>query len=379
VPSTDDPSAQKRYRTDTPPPVVGTNPPPPGPPLPFVGPITGDKGNTPGLRGTDRFRYVMSSAPPGMTGEGTSDRDEWILSIPDDPTDPEFSKMLADAKVGAAARNRERSYERTHGGKHMPSLADPNVKGPTVLGVGALTAKGRVELQNPKPGPDPGSQPTLNGPPPTGPNQKQKNAKLDEQEAKRHRFLYDGRPVIQGVPATAESILGQAEENPGGAPSPFLEQFARDQEINLNPDYTRAAVKTGDYVYVGERDDPGGGKGYTRAVYVYAKDAQAQIAKMPPDQIKKYQAKMGLPQTGLVDPELQQAWDYAVEVGRGYARAGMKVELKFIFETLLGSGSLSKGGGGGGGRFAGETPEDMAGVDYYQAMMQVLGDISGVK
>ena len=38
----------------------------------------------------------------------------------------------------------------------------------------------------------------------------------------------------------------------------------------------------------------------------------------------------------------------------------------------------AKGGGGGGSGLVGETGAEMVAIDYYRAMMQVLGDISGV-
>jgi hypothetical protein len=87
-----------------------------------------------------------------------------------------------------------------------------------------------------------------------------------------------------------------------------------------------------------------------------------------------YQAQLGLPQTGYVDPDMANLWDQAVETGRRYAMAGKQVELRFLFDQLV-AATAAQGGLGGGGGGGGSAPSRES---YYFWMMETLGDISGV-
>jgi hypothetical protein len=209
---------------------------------------------------------------------------------------------------------------------------------------------------------------------------------MREGEKNLHKF-YEGEPIIKGAPVTVGQIFAEEEETggveyfpgPGEAPgSPFLRQFAKLQGIDISRVGKEALTRTGDYVYAGtERDE----YGFERPVYIFFADAKASMARWGPDRIKGFQRQLGLPQTGMAEGDLKKLWDYAVEVAQEYAKAGMKVDVQFIFDTVFKQAvaqyqaSLRGGGGGGGG--AGTEP--LSEIDYYFAMMPVLGDISGVE
>jgi len=293
-----------------------------------------------GPRGKEKLSKLMQEAP---ATPGTPEFDDWLLSLQGDPTDPEFMEALSAAKALAQVRIKDRSGQ--------------------TFTVGQKRTKASAEAE-------------AQGKPSTYANDR--NAKrMDEFDVKQYRELTAGRPIVKGAPVGASQPLNQAND-PSGKRDPFLDQFANNEELQLDQDDRKIAVKSGDYVYVGQEEDPNGGKGFKRDVYVFADDAAASLARIPPDQIKQYQAKMGNPQTGMLDPQLIQAWNTAVKIGQSYARAGMKVDLRFIFDTLVNTKMTGAGGGGGGGgRFNGMSPSDIA-ANYYTAMMQVLGDISGV-
>jgi hypothetical protein len=77
-------------------------------------------------------------------------------------------------------------------------------------------------------------------------------------------------------------------------------------------------------------------------------------------------------------------WEWAVEVASISAANGQKLSPKDVFFAQL-SATMTKlkasgtgGGGGSSGQWAQPTGGDLAATDYYQAMMQVLGDTSGI-
>lgn len=336
--------------------ITSANPNPPG--VPFMGPVdkTGVTASL-GMKGKQRWDWVSTQAPSGMQPLG-HDWDSWVQSLPEDPLDIEYSQLLRNAKQNAASRERLRSQQ---GDKPIEQLTGPmGATQPRITGKsgqGVITGKAAPVL---------GSLP---GAP--------KN-KPDPQEELQHRLENKGIPLVQGLPVTENDVLGDPK-NPGAAPDPHVQQWIEGKNLQLDNQSAQIAARSGKWVYTGEVADPAGGRNFKRSMYVYLDDAEAQIASYSAGEIKSFQKRLGQPETGVLTSELQQDWHKAVLAGSAYAQAGQKVELKFIFEMLIRSKEMAKAaGGGGGGRFGNESGADMVGADYYQAMMQVLGDISGV-
>lgn len=323
-----------------------------------------DPNVTPGMIGKARFDKLMESAP---MGDGYIN---WVLAQPEDPTDIEFTRMLRAAKE--AARQQQEG---------ITNPADQSLMWARAGKGGTKDEKDRRDAAPPSEGRPIGENVGLT----VGDNRQNQRAEgeIRNKSDKSMERYYGTVPIIRGVPASTEQILSEeADDQPN---SPWLQQFAKSQAIQLKrqtgssgeplPGAPEELAKNGDYVYVGTEKDK---YGYERPVYVYAIDAKASMAKMPPDKIRAYQKALKLPVTGIAEGPLKQLWDNAVAYAQEYARAGQKVELQFIFDTLVQSAIKqvnARGGGGGGGAGAPDLNED----DYYFAMMQVLGDISGVK
>lgn len=302
--------------------------------------------------GRARFDTLMANAP-GMFEKDSYEYNKWVLSLQEDLNDIEFTRLLRQAKERAQLVERQRTAS----------------QGEMRYGLKKVKA-GEPAAPTP-PTPDGGVTGTLPG---TGPSSKSRFEKFEEGQ---HRDATRNTPIIQGIPTSSERVLGDPD-NPGGEPDAFLQAYVNGTGLPVTDKQAQVAARSGQWVYGGQVDDPSGGKGYKRDLYVYVEDASAQLSSMPTDKIKAYQTKMGNTATGVVDPALQKLWDTAVATAANYARAGKKVTVQFIFDTLVAAQAAS-GGGGGGGRFAGETPNEMASIDYYRAMMEILGDISGVK
>jgi hypothetical protein len=284
-----------------------------------------------GLTGKARFDFVMSRALPDEDSQ-----DKFVLTLVEDPNDVEYTRLLRQAK--AEARHRQELAMRPQGD----------------------------------------SQPVVG-------SQAQAKRAAKEIDAKADRPLhgyYEKEPVIKGMPVSAEGIFAEAAEAEAAAAgkkveqsSPWLAQFAKSKAIQISRPYAEALAKTHDYVFAGTTKDR---FGFVRPTWMFKDDAKASITAMPQAKIKAYQKKLDLPQSGLVDPDLQNLWDYAVAMAQNYNLAGQRVDLEYIFETLVNAqaaANAAKGRGGGGGAGA----EPLTDVDYYFAMMQVLGDISGVE
>lgn len=316
-----------------------------------------------GMTGKQRWDWVATQAPSGMVPQG-HDWDSWLQSLPEDPNDLEYTRLLRQAKANAASRERLRA-EQGSVSADLPQISSGD------KGDGKVTPMiTGIPGRGPKPPPEPAGGPGSPG-----------TKKLDLEEQAQHRRESAGAPIIQGLPVSVGDVGLKDPENPGAAPDPYVEQWVKDKNLELDKQSAQVAARSGMWVYTGETADPSGGKFYTRSMYVYVDDAEAQIAQFSTAEIKKYQKALGQPETGVLTPALQGKWHDAVQAGQMYARNGKKVELKFIFEQLIASDAMAKagrGGGGGGGAFGNESGADMVGADYYQAMMQVLGDISGV-
>jgi hypothetical protein len=291
----------------------------------FGGGNTGITGKL--ILGQDRLNAYLSKNP---YQEGTFEYDRYIANAPAFPDDAAYTAAIEPLRKAAKDRIASGAYK---------------------------DANGNVRQLNPASGFKAGEQ----------------NA-----EEANYRQVTDETPLIKGVPqgeGGAGAIFSQIVENPSGtgagqtkrgdyllrgAPdenpaAQWLSQFTNDEELSLGTtyasqqEYAQALARSGDYVYIGKVEDTEGGAGYTRPMYVEYNNASASVTNLTEDEIRAYQAQLGLPQTGYVDPDMANLWDQAVETGRRYAMAGKQVELRFLFDQLVAATAAQGGLGGGGG------------------------------
>jgi hypothetical protein len=350
-----------------PPPTPPVTPTQGGPPVPrpgepgFMGPLppgVGPPVTLFGPRGRARFEDEANRQKAQntfTTGFWGKEFNEWVLSLREDPNDPEYNQVLqwAKRKAEAALKARNPVQDRTRYGSKP-------------LDVFRLTEDEQV--------PEPGGKvfgriPGRGGTP--GPTQE-----IDDSEKRRERELRGDiraaeQPVFKGRKITDDEIY---EQHAVGQDA-YLNQFLANEGITLSGETKSTALKSGQYVYMGKEVDP-----TTHAehdVYMYGQDAEFALVDLGSTQIAAYQKALGLQETGKSDPDLQKLWNYAVDQARGYAARGQKVTVKELMDLYVASAAAEAAkrasGGGGGGR---SIPlEDF---DYYRVMQQILGDISGV-
>lgn len=302
--------------------------PPPGP-APFIPPpdlnLTVPGPLAPGLLvpvGKARWDELLTKQGFQMPSMGSEKYDEWVLSLAEDPGDAEYTAIVREQKAQAQRRKEQREAEKAE-------------------------------------------QVTKTATNATGFKRAEANAEFDT----RPRFL--GGDVQDPNDSTKPQSAAEAE----------LKEFTKNNKgIPLDNGMYADRMKTsGQYVYSGTEASRTGDR--SREVYQSADQAKTEIFDIPEAKIKAYQKMLGLPETGKVDKTLQSVWNDAVEMAQGYATQGHKITVQELFDIQMrayASQRASRGGGGGGGGGLEQDPEDMAATDYYMAMMQILGDISGV-
>lgn len=348
---------------------------------PFMGPV--DKTGTTsslGLLGKTRFDYVMGQAGRGapLTANGP-DYDTWVLSLPEDPNDIAYTQLLRQAKQAALARQRVRAQV-SAGEKQWKITGKPATPEEVKAAQQQAQQAGQAGQPSTPWASWTGAPPPVD-PPVSGLNKSQTEKQKRADEA-AYKQAQSGKAMVFGMPidATAPGVGIGGPAAPGTPKDPYVERWLQGEELNTDARNTQFVTSSGQWVYTGEQQDPNGPAGFTRPSYTYYEDAESMITGLPVGQIKAYQHKLGLPETGVVGVDLQGLWHDAVVQAQKYAMQGQKVTLQFIFDSVVADAIAKRGavGGGGGSQWADETPEDLAGADYYMAMMQVLGDISGV-
>jgi hypothetical protein len=421
--------------TTTPPPNTNPNPPPsvplppadpndlfPPPPSSPLAPT--DKPGDPtkpvdpfaiqGMTMTGAARLRMMLA--GFGGDRSSEAyDRFILGIGDVPDDIEYSAALAGEKQAASHRISVRERTKAGNFSDLPeTISNPNqdellltiqdmkseVEGDEKVvadfnkALHAAQSKARKRLEDIKDGKP--ADPT--GPKgPKGPGEK--DAPLDPflQRIEDEKKKLANDPQITGGPVDPSEIVGVDEDGNLQSTKKFVNEYLQNKDIPLTPDQEKAWLKSGSYVYMGKRvvDTPYGP--VERPVYKYLDTAADEIStwemtKEGKARLKHYQHLLGQVENGFLDPQTRELWEKAITETARKNKAGnmITVEAQFdmwantIYAANHRSGGGGRGGGGGGGGggssapFSGElSPEDQA-AQYYFAMMQILGDISGV-
>lgn len=349
---------------DTLPGVGGAPPPPPGvvpPGNPFAPPTL-----PPGLRGKAKWDAIQQSKP-GLFSGPMAYR-EWLRTLPDDHSDPEYQSLLDTARKQALLDDPFSAARDSN---------DPN----------APKLSGAIDAARAFSGKEDPNKPSAYGPMGTGPTMQSAGGPLkppgeeakpltpeDEKKLIREREKLKhtaSQPVFRGRDVGTDELY-----QPAGPQDPYLQGFLSENGIILPGNDRNKALRSGEYVYMGTESNAE--LGTTRDVYMYVKDAHAQAVKVDGAVISKYQTELGLEVTGKMDGYLTQQWDWAVQMAQRSAVAGDKMSVREWFDIRIQSAIAQKkaGGSGGGG---GGGAQDLEEFDYYRGMMQILGDISGVE
>lgn len=312
-----------------------------------------------GLRGVERWRYVEKSSPGILS---PLDYREWLKSLPDDPGDPEYQAELDGARKRALVFNPNVAYDDFSGVSKMRKRGE---------GVGKMrqregTGPDWSDADSPEGAPPP-------PPPPPVPGVATLSRFQSEEESReaREAKAVSTRATFEGRPIGSDELYG-----PIGIRDPHLDAYLAENGIALSTTDKSLALRSGKYVYMGtEHNDQ---YNTDHDVYVYVEDAQAAGVNpnvVPADLISSYQTQLGLPITGKLDQYLTQEWDRAVAMAQRYAQTGVKMSVIDLFKINVSSAIARKNSSGSGGGGAAPMEE----FDYYRAMMQILGDISGVE
>lgn len=323
------------------------------------------------LKGKARFDFLMSRAP-SILFDGPNAYIQFLRSLPDDPNDPEYQRLIDEVKrtggTGPDAKLRGKGLD-VFGDTPLGKMVNQTTKG------GKLTQTGVAPGSPGAPG-SPEYVDQQNAALGAGTTEGEGNLDIKKNQGwDTERIRAWQQPTFVGGPTSSDSGLDVPDD-------PFVARYNEEHGIQLDPQTGKQALGSGKYVYMGTETDPGG-NGATRDVYMYLPDAEAEYARLPPDLLSRYQEGLGLPVSGRPDPTLAKWWDYAVAIAARSAMTGQKVSVRELFDIYV-QGEIGKrnaaggGGGGGGSGLSEDNPEDQVAVDYYRGMMAVLGDISGL-
>jgi len=337
----------------TPPPT--TTPVYPGPLAPGVNPPAGVGLPATNMRGKERFDDMLNKNrilfSTGMWGH---DFNMWALSLKDDPTDPEYNQWVQWLRNNAKLKERGDKITAAPGAKkpkdELTAPPGTTAVGGLLLGEKPHMAGGNIRADMRSPFATMTDTEML---------------RYDKQRDKTQRIAIKAsqEDVFKGRPIGADEIYDQQVEDD------YLRRFMEANGIAISGDTKTLALRSGSYVYMGEEDVPQYGTHHS--VFMYQDDAEFALASLPTAQLAAYQEQLGLPVTGKVDPQLASLWKQAVAGATSYAATGQKVspkELMDLYVSATASNSRSAA--------AGVTYDSW---DYYRAMMQVNGDISGVE
>lgn len=321
-----------------------------------------------GLSGKSRWDMVYATNPGLFAGPWAYKR--WLMSLPDDPGDTEYQALL------------QKERDRFTQWAGIASLGQQDV-----VGLGDKVAKrvsrseeqkrwqtymGGSAMDSGVPGP---TATSAAGPPAEAKKSKSQAERQGEREDKltagQAKYLWS-QPVFRGREISDDEVYVPGGPQ-GGPTDTFLDQFLTENGIQLSGDSRSKATRSGHYVLMGTEHNKE--LNADRDVYMFTADAKAAGQRVDPALLSKYQAGLGLVVTGKMDPILENYWDQAVSMAQRSAVTGIHMSVQEWFDLIVSSAVAKRGGGGGGG--GGSQPLDAN--DYYRAMMQVLGDISGVE
>lgn len=347
--------------------------PPVAPPLPPGVPIPPPTAvpAAPGLRGVARWNALQQTRPGVFSGP--SGYVDWLKSLPDDPNDPEYQHYLDDARKRAFAGEgnpveKVKAYDQAvneyvtgtrRGMVKRDKEANPVVTpgsgapGPSAQSATPYVAEGEKAKQSE-----------------FAEARDLENERVNKNKTRKTTLgAYWKQPTFKGRPVGTDELYTE-----GNVQDPYLQGFLSENGIQLTGDQQNKALRSGKYVYMGtEHNDE---LNVDRPVYMFTDDAQAASMHVDAAVLSGYQKALGSEVTGHMDPYMLSVWDKAVEMASRDTQASdashHPMSVREWFDILMQSAIAQKKAGAAGGGVQYEE------FDYYKAMMQVLGDISGV-
>lgn len=328
-----------------------------------------------GLTGRARFEAEVKGSIFGANVWG-HDFNQWILSLKEDPNDPEYNLALRWAQGQAKQKESGTASSIGKVGKQVAKggTLPQGFKVPDEVIADQKAAIGSVDLpggQGPA-GVEPSGSQIIGGPLSDDATGRPDGLSRFDQKVEQEQHVADvkqsKKPVFRGRQVGTDELY-----QPVGPLDAYLDAWLSENGIALEGNSKTIALRSGKYVYMGTEHNSELNTDHD--VYTYVEDASAagvNPAVVEPALIQQYQAALGFTVTGRMDPYLMGKWDEAVSQAQRYAMTGVKMSVKELFVVLMSSIVAQKKAQGGSGA------AQMEEFDYYRSMMQVLGDISGV-
>lgn len=307
------------------------------------------------LRGRARLQDLITRNK-GYHGKGVWSKEfnQWILAQATDSLDEEYTRALSQTQETARRIERGDKVDRAR----LPWLdqaAQPKRTRPD-----AATDEEQLRAEKPK-------SPLQAKP-------------LTEEQQLREEKAYGAKwtqnSVFYGNPMTERSAWSGKDD------TELAKWMAREGK-ELGGNQAQFARTSGAFAYMGPSPASSVNEvGRRNETWMYTTTANGGLVVQGKDKVKAYQKRWGEPETGIPSDQMQNLWEKAVQHSQLYAQANIKVSVQEIFDSWLAQAEADRAAkkAAGGGRSSGleESAVDMAAVDYYRGMMQVLGDISGV-
>lgn len=340
--------------------------------------LLGEDGDDSWMRGKARFEARISQ-PPSYAKPNTLDWYKWVLSLPQDKNDAEYSAELAAKQVEAADTLRtagiDNPYLWLRTGKTNTDAAE---QGKT--NIADRKEQGGLHAQNAA--------------------QRYSGVHVVDSTGADVDPTASLRSTLAS-PTSAASAYVDSQAAGGASPSPSPSAtggkaggkaagLARDPSAPIigDPVDPKALMKAGNVVYVGSRKmmTPYGVE-VDRAEFMAVDDAKSLSAGWDPDQVAAFQKATKNKITGYMDTPSQKDWEDLVGRANWYTTHGHPTNPMDLLQAQAamnsrssssgGSGGSGGGGGGGGGGGAGGSgvlvPAGQARMYLSQYMRQYVG------
>lgn len=326
--------------------------PPKKPTFTLPGLPTGDDRPT----GRDRLGWETDQFMAAHGGDREA-YDSWVVTLPLDPLDSEYNRMLEAAKRGAQKRIRER-WEK----KYKPKEPTADEAGPPKITeeqeIKYVKEQGRAYEKEVK---QIQTTPIFQGTP------------LKDQQAKTTT------PVPSGEGATGDINAAVTGEETG-APETGLVAPQGSFIDPTNPQKTLEMGRKSDgwrgsWVFVGYVTvTDSRGNTHRQAKYISDQEAYGDFARNKPDDIREFQKAFGLAETGVADQKTMAVWRTIVDATTAMNLAGQNVTLGDVMGMYLAGDAKKRGGsGGGGGGGGGNIDLSSAKSILSQTMKELIG------
>lgn len=302
-------------------------------------------------QGVDRLQARLTRPPTYAARPYSHDWDQWILTLPWDPKDPEYNNALARERNGAVDRERKR-------GQNVANSLPPPVEPPpgaTKVTRGGPDAADEAKglLRGAQRAKQMADVPVL------------LNAYGDEVDPKVALDASGGRKPVLGAGAQKSATQSLADSFSLDADGNQIEDNGG---VGVNgPINATVLAASGKVVFAGFKTyETKAGISVKQPQFMGVNDAMLIPSRWDPNTVAGFQHAMKQKITGYVDPATLTNWKKIVDTSNYYTQAGMPMSIDDVLGLAIhgglkgasgdsgdGSGGGSGGGGGGGGRGGG--------------------------